>query len=443
MLNKPKKRKFKFKSTIILFFSVLFVFGLTSPGVSAATRSYGVDNSVYQGSSGRFGASSDKFNISQIGGIYNSSVKWQSTYNTQVAYTIATGRRAHTYIFLADGANTARTQTYVAQMLAKIQTPKGSIVAIDYESGASGSVSGNTDNILTAMNMIKAAGYTPMFYSYKPYLVAHVDSARLLKAYPTSLWIASYKTTSIQTYADFNYFPSYDGVAIWQFADNYGVGNVDGNIDLTGITEKGYDGTTKSTQGGTAVVTNTTTPAIKAGQTANNTPKSDISKGYVVKVNYSATKWATGQRILSSVKGQSYTVAQVSGSKVLLGNVNSWINRKDVEILATSKELTASKAVTATYYTVKAGDTLSGIGLKYGISYSKIASLNGLSNANRIYIGQRLKVSGSSTSSKYVVKYGDTLGAIAKKYGTTASALASKNGIKNVNRIYVGETLNV
>lgn len=41
----------------------------------------------------------------------------------------------------------------------------------------------------------------------------------------------------------------------------------------------------------------------------------------------------------------------------------------------------------------------------------------------------------------YTVKKGDTLSSIAKKYNTTASNIAKLNNIKNVNRIYVGQKL--
>ena len=43
-------------------------------------------------------------------------------------------------------------------------------------------------------------------------------------------------------------------------------------------------------------------------------------------------------------------------------------------------------------YTVKAGDTLSGIASKYGTTVSKLASANGISNPNLIYKGQRIIV---------------------------------------------------
>ncbi len=46
----------------------------------------------------------------------------------------------------------------------------------------------------------------------------------------------------------------------------------------------------------------------------------------------------------------------------------------------------------AAYYTVKDGDTLSGIAEKYGTTYQKIAQLSGISNPNKIYVGQRVRV---------------------------------------------------
>lgn len=44
------------------------------------------------------------------------------------------------------------------------------------------------------------------------------------------------------------------------------------------------------------------------------------------------------------------------------------------------------------YYVVKAGDNLSGIASKYGTTYQKLASMNGISNPNKIYVGQKIRV---------------------------------------------------
>lgn len=45
-----------------------------------------------------------------------------------------------------------------------------------------------------------------------------------------------------------------------------------------------------------------------------------------------------------------------------------------------------------TYYTVKRGDTLSGIAKKYGTTYQEIARKNGIKNPNLIYAGQKLLI---------------------------------------------------
>ena len=335
----------------LIFSSVAVIVAVTgmyafSNDAHAAKGDLGVDNSYPQGTLGNLGSPNTKFNIVGVGSIYNSRVIYQPTYATQVQYTIAQGRRAQTYMYLANGADQAKTRAVLPSILAKVQTPKGSIVAVDYEEGASSNKEANTANIILAMQMIKNAGYTPMVYSYKPYLIAHINADEIAAKFGSNkVWIASYKTTSRQTKPDFNYFPTFNNVAIWQFADNFGTNNsgVDGDVDLTGITDNGYNGTTTSDQGGTKVKPNSTTSAIAAGQQANNTTKSNIKVGDTVKVNYSATKWSTGVTIPSWVKGNSYKVAQVSGNKLLLSGINSWINKSDAEILSVGKPVATSK----------------------------------------------------------------------------------------------------
>lgn len=97
-----------------------------------------------------------------------------------------------------------------------------------------------------------------------------------------------------------------------------------------------------------------------------------------------------------------------------------------------------------TTYTVKKGDTLSGIATKFGTTYQKIAADNGIADPNKIYPGQVLKINGGSSSSSaeyYTVQKGDTLSKIASKYGTTYQHLAQVNGISNPNKIYVGQKI--
>ncbi|RGC24847.1 LysM peptidoglycan-binding domain-containing protein [Hungatella hathewayi] len=95
-------------------------------------------------------------------------------------------------------------------------------------------------------------------------------------------------------------------------------------------------------------------------------------------------------------------------------------------------------------YTVKSGDTLSEIAAKYGTTYQHLADINGISNPNVIYAGQVLKIDGAATAAKtYTVKSGDTLSGIAAKYGTTYQHLAQINGIGNPDLIHPGQVLKI
>ena len=106
----------------------------------------------------------------------------------------------------------------------------------------------------------------------------------------------------------------------------------------------------------------------------------------------------------------------------------------------------SSSSSSSSTYTVVSGDTLSGIGSKLGVNWKDIANANGISSPYTIYPGQKLIIPGKSNSSSnssvtYTVKSGDTLSEIAKKYNTTVNKIASDNGITNINLIYVGQKL--
>lgn len=419
--------------------AALFLLPFFPSTVQAAKGDQGVDWAVYQGAQGKFGYGSDKFSISQIGGYNAGGLYNQWTYSSQVASTIAQGKRAHTYIWYDTWGSMSIAKTTMDYFLPKIQTPKGSIVALDFEHGASSNKQANTDTILYGMRRIKQAGYTPMYYSYKPFTLQYVNYQQILAEFPNSLWMAAYPNYNVTPSPVWSVFPSMEGVAIYQFTSTYVAGGLDGNVDVTGITDNGYNGAIKDDDGKVTVKPDTETPAIDQGQQTNETSKNDIKAGFKVKVNFSASTWATGQVIPQWVKGNNYTVKEVSGSKVLLDGIMSWINRKDVEILQTT---TQTPSTTTSTHIVHSGEILSGIASNYGTTYQTLASFNGLSNPNYIYVGQKLKVSGTaSTSRVYVVLSGDNLFTIAQKLGTTYSSLAQKNGIANPNLIYPGQRL--
>ncbi|MFI3325601.1 MAG: GH25 family lysozyme [Clostridia bacterium] len=96
-------------------------------------------------------------------------------------------------------------------------------------------------------------------------------------------------------------------------------------------------------------------------------------------------------------------------------------------------------------YTVKTGDTLWKIALKYDTTVSALVELNNISNPDLIYPNEVIIVSTTDTESNttdtYTVKSGDTLFSIAMKYDTTVSSLVELNNITNPDLIYPNEVL--
>lgn len=113
---------------------------------------------------------------------------------------------------------------------------------------------------------------------------------------------------------------------------------------------------------------------------------------------------------------------------------------------------TESIPKTALVYTVVNGDTLESIAKAHNTTVASIVSLNNLSS-NAIAIGQQLVVwPGAATINQtivnqqeiiYEVVKGDTLSKIAKAYGVSVDTLVKHNNIKNKNLIYVGQKIRI
>ena len=151
---------------------------------------------------------------------------------------------------------------------------------------------------------------------------------------------------------------------------------------------------------------------------------------------------------------------------VIEGNKNNAVERRTLQVngryirgygvpdfakKATSTQEPAKPATPAkpeqpatgeTVYTVQKGDTLSKIAAKYGTTYQKLASYNGIANPNIINVGQKIKIPGSGVRT-YTVKAGDSLWAIAAKQlgdGSRYNEIKTMNGLTS-NLIHAGQTL--
>ncbi|HCI56702.1 MAG TPA: hypothetical protein DEW74_01105 [Opitutae bacterium] len=110
---------------------------------------------------------------------------------------------------------------------------------------------------------------------------------------------------------------------------------------------------------------------------------------------------------------------------------------------------TASSAVSGSDYCVQKGDTLTSIARRYQVSVAQLMQENHLTDKNRIYVGQRLKVNGASSvvapsagNGTYCVQKGDTLTSIAKRFGMSVSSLKDLNHLTS-DMIRIGQVLTV
>ena len=201
---------------------------------TVSKKSYGVDLASYQSTSVSYtGAKFAIIKLTQGTDYLNPKA------NQQIKSAKAHGLLPAGYFYANHGNSVSKARSEAKYAVAKAKAlgiPEGSYLADDFEQGSGNSVNGgvqaNTDAIMAALQVIKDGGYQPLVYSGSFVLRNHLSITRIIKSFGTCLWVASYKLSGRQDYADFNYFPSMDGVAIWQFTDNYRGLGVDGNIAL-------------------------------------------------------------------------------------------------------------------------------------------------------------------------------------------------------------------
>ena len=104
-------------------------------------------------------------------------------------------------------------------------------------------------------------------------------------------------------------------------------------------------------------------------------------------------------------------------------------------------------------YTVSGGDTLLGIGLRYGLPWERIAEANGMDERTLLQIGQTLRIPGSGVAAAppapavptedYVVQPNDTLYSIAASRGMYWDEVASVNGFGDSTILQIGQVIQV
>ncbi|MEO0565391.1 MAG: LysM peptidoglycan-binding domain-containing protein, partial [Chloroflexota bacterium] len=148
-----------------------------------------------------------------------------------------------------------------------------------------------------------------------------------------------------------------------------------------------------------------------------------------------------GQQLVIPVASLPATPVPTQGPEVII-------------VTATPSGGVGGPAPAGDVYVVRPGDTLSSISRTYNTTVAALAQLNGIVNANTILVGQQLQVpSGASggpaqptapsdtPAQTYVVQPGDNLYRIALRFSVSLAELIDINGVVDANRIFVGQRL--
>ena len=207
------------------------------------TRKYGVDVASYQPNNlAAYHNAGASFAIVKL----TEGTNYVNPKDTeQVDSSRANHMYTHAYHFAHFGYSVSQAKeeaAYFIKEAKKQNISKKRMLWLDWESGSGNVVTGgkalSTKAILAFMDAVKAAGWRPGLYSGKYLMTTEIDTKQVIKKYGTCLWVASYPTMSPVSTANFEYFPTMDGIAVWQFTSNWHGLDVDGNIALVDLNKE-------------------------------------------------------------------------------------------------------------------------------------------------------------------------------------------------------------
>ena len=218
---------------------------------NVSPRSYGVDVASYQStnlsSMAKAGGQFAIVKVSEGTGYRNPKAA------SQIKSAIANNMMPMAYHFATFGSNSSQAvaeANYAVSSAKALGLPKGSYIACDWETDQGNNVNGgknpSANAIIAFMQKVKDSGFQPLLYSGAYLLNSNINTAKVNSVFPNSLWVASYATMGRIDTPNFNYFPSMNGVAIWQFTDNWRGLHVDGNISLLPLTTNSGKGSSQA-----------------------------------------------------------------------------------------------------------------------------------------------------------------------------------------------------
>lgn len=270
----------------------------------------------------------------------------------QVEQARATGKRFGVYHYVSGGNAVAEANYFVDNCANWVG--KG-LFCIDWESDEN-SAWGNEGYLEQLVAQVKArTGIPPLIYTGAS---RYAQVAPVAKRQNCGLWIAQYANMNPTGYQNTPWNEGAYACVIRQYSASGRLPGYNGNLDLNKFYGDGvmYDKYVTGGKGGSTV-----TPSQPTDPLAGRSDE-DLANA-----------------VIRGEFGSGNTRKQKLGARY--DAVQALVNRK-----------LSKPASSGRIYVVRSGDTLSGIAAKYGTTYQAIAAKNGISNPNRIYPGQRLKI---------------------------------------------------
>ena len=223
-------------------------------------------------------------------------------------------------------------------------------------------------------DIIEAAGYWCGIYANKNWWTNYLAG---LERY--TKWVAQYNSQC-------TYSGSYD---MWQYTSSGSVPGISGNVDMNHC----YRDFAKEITGGSATPS---TPSANAPSGSTLDLVVGVMQGKYG--NGDARKAALGSRYdetQNMINHISSSSVDTLVSEVWAGKYGDGETRRIVlgsRYDEVQNKINSSSGGNAQYYTIKSGDTLSGIAAKYGTTVSQLQTWNGITNPNLIYAGNKIRV---------------------------------------------------